>query len=554
MRHTTQALVIFLIFLWSLEEGVLSRRGQCAGNQCFAVFQESEDFPGAQKICKDFGGHLLTVQTLQAQEVVLNLLSGLSGRYWIGLQLPDGRCPDNASQLFGYRWVTGDGATDFHNWGGFDSGCSSKCVSVSAEVNSTWWQESCREKLTGFLCQHSLEGPCRRLEVKGGAQVKYTTPMGFDGTDLATFPQGSIAVKKHLDAEYLESKHLCFSGDWTQAPWSCEVMRGGCEHGCVTPNQQSDTCTCPTGQALHANNITCAKDPCADCAHQCQQEGDIYVCRCNHGYTLSSDRKGCVDVNECDNEDSCTEENQECMNTVGGFECICREGFDEEDGVCVDIEICEKCEHMLCEKSDRVYKCACRSGFTVSDRDPTNCDIHCTQQDCPAQCIPDTDKLQCYCANGYIQDIRNETEVICTDIDECEDERHCDHTCVNTYGSYRCLCDEGFELLGDHQCVSSEDGSGSTQPYQVSTPAAVHPTAVPSYVKAGSLLGIAVFVAVCAALLYFLVRNALKRCGKMDLASLKGADVDIFHLQQVTTEKYKRFSFDKQWKNDSQRL
>uniref|UniRef100_A0A667YKV0 Thrombomodulin n=1 Tax=Myripristis murdjan TaxID=586833 RepID=A0A667YKV0_9TELE len=121
--------------------------------------------------------------------------------------------------------------------------------------------------------------------------------------------------------------------------------------------------------------------------------------------------------------------------------------------------------------------------------------MHCTEQDCPARCIPNSEsggEPQCYCPNGYIQDRRNAT-YICTDIDECENERPCEHTCLNTLGSYECFCDEGYELQEAYRCVSTEEGSGSTPPYHDSTPVAVQPTAV-------------------VALLYFVVRNALKRC------------------------------------------
>ena len=36
----------------------------------------------------------------------------------------------------------------------------------------------------------------------------------------------------------------------------------------------------------------------------------------------------------------------------------------------------------------------------------------------------------------------------CEDIDECaEGTAHCDQQCVNTEGSYRCECNDGFKLV-----------------------------------------------------------------------------------------------------------
>lgn len=43
-----------------------------------------------------------------------------------------------------------------------------------------------------------------------------------------------------------------------------------------------------------------------------------------------------ADMNECEQPESvCTEDHQECLNTVGSYRCQCAQGFHEEDGVCV---------------------------------------------------------------------------------------------------------------------------------------------------------------------------------------------------------------------------
>ena len=42
---------------------------------------------------------------------------------------------------------------------------------------------------------------------------------------------------------------------------------------------------------------------------------------------------------------------------------------------------------------------------------------------------------------------------ILTDINECLNEMLCDHTCINTAGSYYCECNTGYELDNDnHTC------------------------------------------------------------------------------------------------------
>lgn len=45
----------------------------------------------------------------------------------------------------------------------------------------------------------------------------------------------------------------------------------------------------------------------------------------------------------------------------------------------------------------------------------------------------------------------NESFQIFTDKDECKEWGHCDQQCVNTDGSYKCLCNVGFILQGDNR-------------------------------------------------------------------------------------------------------
>lgn len=507
-----RSLLVFLFLLGGLEEA-LSQRGLCADDRCFALFLGPEDWSGARDSCRDSGGHLVSSAPPQT---LTTLLSGVNGSFWL------------------------------HN-------CSA--VSALTGLDPTFTQQPCAAKLSGFLCQVPFDEPCSLVPSGGDTQVQYTTPEGFTVTGSEVFPPGTIAVVQQVGATHLQSRHVCFSRKWMAAPWSCEVFGGGCDHGC---NNVTHTCMCPVGQKLHPNAISCTRDPCADCAQRCSQQGALHLCGCDPGYRLAPDGKSCTDVNECVEENPCTAEGEECVNTPGTFHCRCIQGFEEEDGVCVNVSICEKCEHMKCEKFNGVYECLCHKGFRVSAHDPTRCELHCTDRECRAFCVPNPDVQrenmhQCFCPEGYIQDVHNKTP-ICTDIDECKTEP-CDHRCENLFGGYRCVCDKGFEPQDDGACVAAdedEDASGSTP--TPSTPASVQPATVPQYIHTGSVLGITVFMLLCLALVCFVIRSLSRRCGKLELSSLKRPDMDIFYLQQVTTETYKRLSLDKQFKNDSQRL
>lgn len=56
---------------------------------------------------------------------------------------------------------------------------------------------------------------------------------------------------------------------------------------------------------------------------------------------------------------------------------------------------------------------------------------------------------QCACPQGW-------TGHQCqTDVNECSEQRPCAHKCVNTAGSYRCACRDGFRLIGDGRSCQS---------------------------------------------------------------------------------------------------
>lgn len=530
MNRANNALLVCVFFLCGLEEIVLSQYGHCAGNECFALFQEPVDFQGAVKSCTKHSGQLFEFSVTDLEKILAVQPGEISGGFWLE-QRGVGRRTQEASALL--------------------QNCSYAAVSKGGSFSELW--APCRETMAGFLCQYANNRPCNSLPAGTGVQVNYTASMGFEVRDSETLPEGTVAVTEKVGAEYPDSTFVCFDRDWMRGPWTCEVLGGGCQHGC-----SNNTCTCPERQRLHPNKFSCTTDPCAQCAHKCQRVGDDFKCTCDKGYKLAPDRKSCVDVNECEEKDGdnlCTGEGEECENTQGSFRCTCADDFVEEDGMCLNVSICTMCEHLNCPKINGVYQCQCNEGFKVSPTDPTRCVMHCTKRDCTPICHPNSDSTkvdmpQCDCPDGYILHKINDT-VICSDIDECEQVKECDHKCENLFGDFRCVCDQGFQLVDGHSCVSQKEeetedyeSSGSFATYP--TPASPHLASVPSYIKTGSILGITVFLALCGTLLVFMLHHMVKRCGRFELRSLKHTNIDIFSLQQVTTETYKRFSFDKQ--------
>ncbi|KAM8846255.1 thrombomodulin-like [Synchiropus picturatus] len=492
--------LVCALFLCKQAEVGFSDRMICGGDTCYQLHQEAVDYRNARTICRGSAAEMVTGSSPE----VWTLLDGKNGSYWSDAV---------------------DASMDM-------------CRRVDA-TDKTTAETRCDAEADGFVCRLPLVDPCDPLGSDSSAHTLYRAS-GAELIHSELFPAGTTALTFKSSSKYPDSKHICAFKLWMRAPWSCEVERGGCEHAC------NGTCVCPPDQVLHRNRFSCTDDSCDRCEHRCEGDGK---CACKRGYHLQRDGTSCVDVDECSETSPCTGDGERCVNTQGAYECTCMEDFDEYDGKCVNNSICFHCEHQ-CEMVGGVLACVCDKGFEVSPKDPHKCEMRCTTRDCPARCtrLPDMDQKDwpCTCPQGYILDYRNHSKHICTDIDECHMDMYCDHMCENLFGSYRCLCEEGFQLVALTKCVplkmEDEDGSGSKHP-PLEVPTA-QPAVVPSYIKTGSILGLTLFSSLCVVLLFFVVRQLAKRCDTLDIPPVKRTEVDVDYLQQVTTDTYKMLPVD----------
>lgn len=304
----------------------------------------------------------------------------------------------------------------------------------------------------------------------------------------------------------------------------CLVMPGICEGGECVNTDGSFRCSCPPGYVLDASgrkciddnecsqsanicrNGTCANvdggfecdceegfapgpmqicediDECSEyghqCAFRCHNVPGSFRCICPYGYTLAPDGRHCQDVDECSTPaNNCK---FACKNLIGTFMCICPEGYTQV-GVtddCRDINECNTnpniCKNGMCINTKGSYRCECEDGYEPSPDGKSCIDRrtgYCFRQLIGGMCSSKTDdlmlvtKADCCCTMGTAWGPQceycprrgsAEYDELCleagysidgTDIDECQTiPGLCKNgKCVNTLGSYRCMCNKGFK-------------------------------------------------------------------------------------------------------------
>ena len=198
------------------------------------------------------------------------------------------------------------------------------------------------------------------------------------------------------------------------------------------------------------DNVTCPS--CGINAHCGVADGNI-TCICNDGFTGNSPDVGCDDINECDDlvyNSTCLEKvpAEDCFNTPGSFICICPNGYvrDEDNGDCDDIN---ECKNYLLTNCNINQTCVNSIGsYSCSGNDTDELCPECPDCGVNAYCIiDDNDAPSCKCLQGYDGDAFTG----CDDIDECNTQNVkadvCPgpfDVCLNTNGSFWCLCENGY--------------------------------------------------------------------------------------------------------------
>ncbi|XP_053366446.1 complement component C1q receptor [Clarias gariepinus] len=440
--------VIAVLFALLAAERAANATNKCTGNACFILHAEKEMFETAKENCNKNGGLLITVRNetdLDAVKSVLKLAGKLSVRekVWIGLKLSKGSCVLSDQGLYGFSWISGNPDSSYTNWGKEPtSTCTEeRCVSISTSTEELKWIDgSCKERAL-YMCVYNFRGMCKPLVLAGPGEVSYThpflnVPLKPDG-DLTMLPHATYAEINCTYYSDLNTQAVCTESS-KQFVWekpgpfcasdqrSCENGNGGCDQLCFN-DHTGVRCGCKENHYLGDDKVTCFReDACRNslCEHNCALKPTGIACTCKDGFELSENNVSCQDVDEC-TRDIC--KGHICHNKPGYYECECKSGFKDVDGVCEDID-------------------------------------ECAESACPhhATCLNSEGSFSCDCSPGY----RNYKEQ-CVDIDECLN-RPCEDICRNTDGSYACSCGPDFRLAENGiSCVPDEKRTTTSHDFEI---------------------------------------------------------------------------------------
>ncbi|KAE9412387.1 hypothetical protein Angca_010160, partial [Angiostrongylus cantonensis] len=177
------------------------------------------------------------------------------------------------------------------------------------EILEEYYYKHQSSNMTAWLCESRLEVCC---------------PDGHYGKDCTKCPGLEL------------SGSVCFAhgschGDGSRSgTGACK-----CDHG-YSGNMCRKCAPDFFEKSKSENSIACEK--CFDaCAGGCTGAGPKACVRCRSGWTKTEE--GCVDIDECEIEKSCTKANEKCVNEAGSFRCECVEGYKREGDECVlDVE------------------------------------------------------------------------------------------------------------------------------------------------------------------------------------------------------------------------
>ncbi|XP_013402401.2 LOW QUALITY PROTEIN: uncharacterized protein LOC106168022 [Lingula anatina] len=257
----------------------------------------------------------------------------------------------------------------------------------------------------------------------------------------------------------------------------CTERSDNCDQICVNTNG-SFYCECAAGYTLNVTSNLCISDSdicqLLNCSHYCTNSTGSVLCQCPDGFNLDTNNRTCLDINECSDPvlNGCDQLLGNCSNTAGGYTCSCQIGY----GLASDKRSCEKCVAPqyglgcveICDCQGRAATCDyilgcvdCQPGWNGSQcaADINEC-LNNTICGNTGQCVNTNGSFYCVCPQGYVLNALG----TCENIDECVLQTPCSlqATCNDTIGSYVCTCNDGY--TGNGTFCADVDECNSTNP------------------------------------------------------------------------------------------
>uniref|UniRef100_A0A8C9R434 Neural EGFL like 2 n=2 Tax=Scleropages formosus TaxID=113540 RepID=A0A8C9R434_SCLFO len=140
-----------------------------------------------------------------------------------------------------------------------------------------------------------------------------------------------------------------------------------------------------------------------------------------------------------------------------------KQALRDSSGKCLLFECRDRTMHRVAPSICPELNCAESEQMTLPDRCCNVCRGHdfCAEGHCCAEhseCISLETGPRCRCRDGF-RSLRDD-EAYCEDIDECAEGRHyCreNTVCVNTPGSFMCICHAGYIRIDDYSCTEHNE-------------------------------------------------------------------------------------------------
>ncbi|XP_078621857.1 low-density lipoprotein receptor-related protein 2-like isoform X1 [Branchiostoma floridae x Branchiostoma japonicum] len=220
----------------------------------------------------------------------------------------------------------------------------------------------------------------------------------------------------------------------------CILQRFVCDGDADCPDAEDEHQNCTRRTCLE-NEFTCDNGLCIssqsrcdhynDCGDHSDESNDCQYATCNSQFQFTCQNGRCIPSRwTCDGDNDCFD------------------GSDELDSLCVTQQPTCPPNQFLCNSGQCISNSlVCDGRYDCPDNsDEFHCGINECQNPavsrCEHRCVDTQTSYRCVCNAGYVLMADGKA---CTDIDECTDTPWvCSQGCENTPGSYICKCGDGY--------------------------------------------------------------------------------------------------------------